>query len=54
MNDDDHVVIIEQPDGSVLETPVRVAPNGGAGRVRSNGEGSKSASAPDRGVIIAL
>ena len=33
---------------SMLATPVRVARNGGAGRVRSNAEGSKSASAPVR------
>ena len=48
MDDDGHVVVIEQPDGSMLDTPVRVARNGGTGRVRSNAEGSKSASAPDR------
>ena len=48
MDDDGHVVVIEQPDGSMLDTPFRVARNGGAGRVRSNAEGSKSASAPDR------
>ena len=34
----------------MLDTPFRVARNGGAGRVRSNAEGSKSASAPDRAV----
>ena len=43
MDDDGHVVVIEQPDGAMLDTPVRVARNGGAGRVRS-----KSASAPVR------
>ena len=48
MDDDEHVVVIEQPDGAMLATPFRVARNGGAGRVRSNAEGSKSASAPDR------
>ena len=56
MDDDGHVVVIEQPDGAVIEqpdgamlaTPFRVARSGGAGRVRSNAEGSKSASAPDR------
>ena len=32
----------------MLDTPVRVARNGGAGRVRCNAEGSKSASAPVR------
>ena len=48
MDDDGHVAIIEQPDGSMLETPVLVARNGGAGRVRSNAEGSKSASTPVR------
>ena len=48
MDDDGHVVVIEQPDRAVLDTPVRVARNGGDGRVRSNAEGSKSASAPVR------
>ena len=47
MDDDGNVVVIEQHDGSMLDTPFRVARNGGAGRVRSNAEGSKSASAPD-------
>ena len=47
MNDDGHVVVIKQPDGAMLDTPVRVARNGGAGRARSNAEGSKSASASD-------
>ena len=32
----------------MLDMPLRVARNGGAGRVRSNAEGSKSASTPDR------
>ena len=32
----------------MLDTPFRVARNGGAGRVRSNAEGSKSASASVR------
>ena len=48
MDDDEHFVVIEQPDGSMLDTPVRVARNGGAGRFRSNAKGSKSASAPVR------
>ncbi len=38
MDDDERVAIVEQPDGSMLDTPVRVACNGGAGRVRSNVE----------------
>ena len=50
MDDDEHLAIIEQPDGSMLETPVRVDRNGGAGRVRCNGEGLKSLSAPDHAV----
>ena len=48
MDDNGHVVVIEQPDGAMLATPFRVARNGGAGRVRSNAEGSKSASASFR------
>ena len=44
MDDDGHVVVVEQPDGAMHDTPVRVARNGGAGRVRSNAKGSKSAS----------
>ena len=48
MDDDERVAIVEQPDGSMLDTPVRVARNGGAGPVRSNAQGSKSASASDR------
>jgi hypothetical protein len=50
MDDDEIVAIIEQPDGSMLDTPVRVAQNGGAGRIRSNAEGFKYASALDRAV----
>ncbi len=50
MDEEELVAIIEQPDGSMLDTPVRVAYNGGAGRVRSNAEGSNSASAPNRAV----
>jgi hypothetical protein len=50
MDEEELVAIIEQPDGSMLDTPVGVARNGGVGRVRSNAEGSKSASAPDRAV----
>ncbi len=34
MDDDKRVAIVEQPDGSMLDTPVRVARNGGAGPVR--------------------
>ena len=50
MDDDGHVVVIKHPDGAMLDTvtPFRVARNGGAGPVRSNAEGSKSASAPVR------
>ena len=48
MDDDRHVVVIEQPDGAMRDTPVRVARNGGAGRVRSHAQISKSASAPVR------
>ncbi len=48
MDDDEHVAILEQPDGSMLYTPVLVARNGGAGPARSNAEGSKSTSAFDR------
>ena len=48
MDDDGHVVVIEQPEGSMLDAPVRVARTGGAGPVRSNAEGSKSASDPVR------
>jgi hypothetical protein len=48
MDEEELVAIIEQPDGSMLDTPVCAARNGGAGPVRSNVQGSKSASAPDR------
>ena len=48
MDDDWQVVVIKQPDGAMLDTPFQVACNGGAGRVRLNAEGSKSASAPVR------
>ena len=48
MDDDERVAIVEETDGSMLDTPVRVACNGGAGPVRSNAEGLKSASASDR------
>ena len=49
MDDDGHVVVvIKQSDGSMLDTPVRVAHNGWVGPVRSNAEGSKSASASVR------
>ena len=48
MDDDRHAVVIKQPDGAMLDTPFRVARNGGAGRVRSHAEISKSASAPVR------
>ena len=48
MDDDRNVVVIEQPDGSMIDTPLRVARNGGADRVRSNAQGFKSATAPVR------
>ncbi len=48
MDDEERVAIIEQPDGSMLDRPVRVARNGGACPVRSDSEASKSASAPYR------
>ena len=48
MDHDGHSVVIEQPDGAMHDTPFRVARNGGAGRVRSNAEISKSSSAPVR------
>ncbi len=48
MDEEELVAIIEQPNGSMLDTSVRVARNGGAGPVSSNAEGSKSASASDR------
>ena len=48
MDEEELVAIIEQPDGSMVDTPVRVALNGGACPVRSNAQASKSASASDR------
>ncbi len=48
IDDEKRVAIVEQPDGSMLNTPFRVARNGRAGPVRSNAQGSKSASAPNR------
>ncbi len=48
MDDDERVAIVEQPDGSMLDTPVQVACNGRAGSFRLHAEGSKSASASDR------
>ncbi len=48
MDEEELVTIVEQPDGYMLDTPVRVARNGGAAEVRSNARGSKSAPAPDR------
>ncbi len=47
MDDDERVAIVEQPDGSMLDTPVLVVRHGGGGPVRSNATGSKSASASD-------
>ncbi len=52
MDKEELVAIIEQPDGSMLDKTIRVARNGGGGRVRSNAKGSKSASSPDRAVKI--
>ena len=46
MDDDDDVVCIEAPVPPNARTPRPVARNGGAVRVRFNGEGSKSASSP--------
>ena len=46
MDDDEDVVCIEAPVPSNARTPRPVARNGGAVRVRFNGEGSKSASSP--------
>ncbi len=40
MDDDMLVAIIVQPYRSILDTPVQVARNGGAGLVQSNAEGS--------------
>ncbi len=48
MDEEELVAIVEQPDCSMLDMPVLVARNGGAGPVRSNAQGSKSASASDR------
>ena len=48
MDSDDDVVCIEAPVASNASTPYRVKRNGGAVRVRFNGEGSKSASSPVR------
>ncbi len=47
MNEEELVAIVEQPDGSMLDTTVQVARNGGASPLRSNAEGSKSTSAAD-------
>ena len=44
MDSDDDVVCIEAPVASTASTPHRVKRNGGAVRVRFNGEGSKAAS----------
>jgi hypothetical protein len=46
MDDDKPAAIFEQP-GSMLDTPVRLALNGGAGRVFFNADCTKPASAPD-------
>jgi hypothetical protein len=48
MDDDEDVVCIESPVPSNARTPRPGARNGGAARVRLNGEGSKSASSPVR------
>ncbi len=48
MDDDEDVVCIEAPVSSNARTPHPVACNGGAVRVRFNGEASKSASSPVR------
>jgi hypothetical protein len=48
MDDDEDVVCIEAPVPSNASTPRPVARNGGAVRVRFNGEGLKSASSPVR------
>jgi hypothetical protein len=47
MDDDEDVVCIEAPVPINARTPRPVARNGGAVRVRFNGEGSKAASSPD-------
>ena len=48
MDNDEDVVCIEAPVASTASMPHRVKLNGGAVRVRLNGEGSKSASSPVR------
>ena len=48
MDSDDDVVCIEAPVASTASTPHRVKRNGGAVRVRVNGEGSKAASSLGR------
>jgi hypothetical protein len=48
MGDDEDVVCMEAPVPTNAWTPRPVARNGGAVRVRFNGEGSKSASPPVR------
>ena len=48
MDSDEDVVCIEAPVASTASTPHRVKHNGGAFRVRFNGEGAKSASAAVR------
>ena len=48
MDSDEDVVCIKAPVESTESTPHRVKHNGGAVRVRFNGEGSKSASSPVR------
>ena len=48
MDGDEDVVCIEAPVPSNASTQLPVARNGGAVRVRFNGEGSKSASSPVR------
>ncbi len=46
IDDDEDVICIEAPVPSHASTPRPVARNGGAVRVRFNGEGSKSAPSP--------
>ena len=48
MDSDEYVVCIEAPVASTASTPHRVKRNGGAVRVRFNGEGSESASSSVR------
>jgi hypothetical protein len=48
MDDEEDAVCIEAPVPSHASTPLLVARNGGAVRVRFNGEGSRSASSPVR------